>query len=390
MNSKKSIYLDYAATTPVDPRVIKAMLPYFNKKFANAATIYKLGLEAKKAVEDSRRLMAEALGAVNKEVFFTSSATESNNTVLKGIAFANKDKGNHIIISEIEHDCILNSAKWLKKQGFKITRLKVDDRYGRIHPKSVAKAITDETILVSILHANNEIGTIQDIAKIGQICRQKGVYFHTDAAQSFAKIPINIKEMNIDLLTASAHKIYGPKGVALLYIKQGVAIEPLLHGGGQESNMRSSTSNTAAIVGFAKATELCLAEMEKESKRLTKLRDKVIKTVLSKIPETSLNGHPTERLANNINLSFSFVEGESIILLLDAAGISASTGSACSSKNLEPSHVLKSCGIKAEKIHGSLRLSLGRWTNEKDIDYLLKTLPAIIKKLRKVSPFRKK
>jgi len=380
-------YLDYAATTPVDPRVLKAMLPYFTKKFGNSISLHTFGQEAKKALEKTRLIMAEALNAKNKdEIIFTSSATESNNLAIKGIAFANQNKGKHIIISSIEHSCVLNSSQWLEKQGFKITKIKVD-KYGLIDPKEIEKAIRKDTILVSIIHANNEIGTIEPIEEIGKICEKKKVYFHTDAVQSFAKIPIDIQKMKVDLLTASSHKLYGPKGAALLYIKKGTKIEPLIHGGGHEFGLRASTVNVPAIVGFGKAVEICEKEMKKESKRQIKLRNKLINGVLKKIPDSYLNGHPTKRLPNNTNFSFAYVEGESILMDLNSYGIASSTGSACSSEELEPSHVLLACGSRLEQAHGSLRLTIGRWTKEKDINYLLKILPKTIKKLRELSPY---
>ncbi|MFH1036544.1 MAG: cysteine desulfurase NifS [Patescibacteria group bacterium] len=388
MKNQKKIYLDYAATTPVDPRVLRIMAPYFSKKFGNTMSLYALGQEAKQALEESRETVAYLMNAEPKEIFFTGSATESNNLALKGVAFANRQKGNHIIISPIEHPCIMESAKWLEKQGFKITRMKVD-RYGQVNPQDVKKAIRKETILVSIMHASNEIGTIEQIAEIGKICRGKGVYFHTDAVQSFGKIPINVKKMNVDLLSASSHKMYGPKGAACLFVRDGVKIEPILHGGGQESGLRSSTINIPAIIGFAKACRICKKEMKQESARLTKLRDKLIKGISKRISGSHLNGHPKKRLPNNVNFWFEFVEGESIIIRLDLLGVAASTGSACSSAKLEPSHVLLALGLKPQEAHGSLRLSLGRWTGENEINYLLKVLPPIIKKLREISPFKK-
>ena len=387
--SKKSkkIYLDYAATTPVDPRVVKAILPYLTEKFGNTASLHSFGQEAKEALKKSREILANALGAKPGEIIFTSSATESNNLTLKGVALANKNKGRHIIISSIEHPCIMESAKWLATQGFQLTKLKVD-KYGLVEPANIKKAIKKNTILVSIIHASNEIGTIQPIKEIGRICKEKGVYFHTDTAQSFGKIPIDVNKTNIDLLTASSHKMYGPKGAACLFVRQGTKIEPILHGGGHEFGIRSSTVNVSAIVGFAKAVEICQKEMKKETARLVRLRDKLIKGVLEKIPESYLNGHPTQRLSNNVNFRFSFVEGESIIMQLDSYGIAVSTGSACSSSKLESSPTLLAIGLKHQEAHGSLRLSLGRWTKEKDIDYLLNVLPGIVEKLRKISPFK--
>ena len=384
----KKIYLDYAATTPVDPRVVKAMLPYFSEKFGNTMSLHSFGQEAKEALEESREAVANLLGAKPQEIIFTGSATESNNLALKGIALANRDRGRHIIISPIEHACVMESSKWLESQGFEITRLKVD-KYGLVSPDDVKKAIKKNTILVSIMHANNEIGTIEPIEEIGKICREKGIYFHTDAAQSFGKIPIDVNKMNIDLMTVSSHKMYGPKGAAALFIRKGTKIEPLIHGGGHESGLRSSTVNVAAIVGFAEAARICEREMKKEAKREIKLRDKLIKGVLEKIEGSYLNGHPRERLPNNINFSFPGIEGESLIMQLDFLGIAASTGSACSSEKLEPSHVLLAIGLKPEQAHGSLRLSLGKWTKEKDINYVLEVLPKVVKRLREISPFKR-
>ena len=382
------IYLDYAATTPVDKRVAKAMLPYLSENFGNTMSLHSFGQEAKFTLENSRTVLANVINAEPEEIIFTSSATESNNLALKGVASANKPKGNHIIISSIEHPCVVESAKWLKSQGFKITEIPVD-KYGLINLKALDKAIKKDTILVSIIHTSNEIGTIEPIAQIGKICRQKGVYFHTDASQSFGKITIDVKKMNIDLLTASSHKIYGPKGAGLLYIRKGVKIGPILHGGGQENGLRGSTVNVPAIVGFAKAVEICKEEMEKENKRLIKLRDKLIKEVL-KIKNSHLNGSPEKRLANNANFWFDFVEGESLVMQLDLEGIACSTGSACSSFKLEPSHVLLATGLRPEQAHGSLRVSLGRFTKEEEINKLIKVLPKIIKKIRQISPYGKK
>ncbi len=387
----KKIYLDYASTTSVDPRVLKAMAPYFSEKFGNTMSLHSWGQEAKIALEESREKVADLMRAKPAEIIFTSSATESNNLVLKGVAFANKNKGKHIIISAIEHPCIMESAKWLEKQGFEITRIPVD-KFGRVNPKDVKSAIKENTILVSIIHASNEIGAIQPIAEIGKICKEKKVYFHTDASQSFGKIEIDANKMNVDLLTASSHKMCGPKGAALLFVRDGVKIDPILHGGGHELGLRSSTVNVPAIVGFAKACELAKKEMKKESERIAKLRDKLIKGVL-KIEDSHLNGPPAgagdpkNRLPNNANFWFSYIEGESLIIQLDLAGIAASTGSACSSIKLEPSYVLLAIGLKPQEAHGSLRITLGRWTKEEDINYLLKVLPKIIKKLREISPF---
>lgn len=387
----RKIYLDYAATTPIDPYVLKAMEPFLKKKFGNTMSLHSFGQEAKEALEESRETIANLLGAKTEEIVFTSSATESNNLALKGVAFANLNKGRHIIISSVEHHCVLESANWLESQGFEITRLKVD-KYGLVDPKEVEGTIKKETILVSVMHANNEIGTIEPIEEIGKIIKAQSaklktqIYFHTDAAQSFGKIPINVNKMNIDLMTISSHKMYGPKGAAALFVKKGTKIVPLLHGGGHEGGLRSSTVNVAAIVGFAKACEICQKEMKKESKRLTVLREKLIKGVLEKIPGSHLNGHPQKRLANNANFWFEKVEGESVVIQLDLLGIAASTGSACSSESLAPSHVLMAIGLKPEQAHGSLRLSLGRWTKKEDVDYVLEVLPKVIKRLRGISP----
>lgn len=384
----KSIYLDYAASTPVDPRVLKTMWPYYQSDYyGNSASFHSFGLKASEIIEQSRSTIARIINAKPEEIVFTASATESNNLALKGIAFANKNKGKHIIISSIEHDCVLESSNWLKTQGFEVSKLSVD-KYGLVNLDELEKIIRPDTILVSIIHANNEIGTLQDLDAIGKICHKHGVYFHTDAAQSFAKVNIDVQKSNIDLLTASSHKIYGPKGVACLYIKSGTKITPLLHGGGHESGLRSSTVNTPLIAGFSKAAELCQEELVMETKRLTILRDKLISGILNSIEGSFLNGHPTQRLANNINISFSKVEGESLMLQLDFAGIACSTGSACSSNSLEPSHVLLALGLKAHQVHGSLRFSLGRWTKESDIDYLLQILPQVINKFRILSPFK--
>jgi len=388
----RRIYLDYAATTPVDKRVAKAMAPFLSESFGNTMSLHSYGQEAKIALEQSRETVAGLINAKPNEIIFTSSATESNNLALKGIAM-NMPKGsryaNHIIISSIEHHCVVEVAKWLSR-GFKVTKIPVD-KYGMVNPKDIEREIRPETILVSVIHASNEIGTIQDIAEIGRICRERKVYFHTDASQSFGKIPIDVKKMNIDLLTASSHKIYGPKGAGLLYVREGIKIVPLLHGGGQENGLRSSTVNVPAIVGFAKAVEIYLPagkQVKKENAKLLKLRDKLIKNLL-KIKGCYLNGHPKDRLANNVNLRFDFVEGESLVIQLDMEGIACSTGSACSSATLEPSHVLLATGLRPEQAHGSLRISLGRYTTEKDINYLLKVLPKIIKKIREISPFKK-
>jgi cysteine desulfurase len=383
----RRVYMDYAATTPVDPRVVKAMLPYFTEKFGNTMSPYSLGQEARATVEASRKSIAESMGAKPNELIFTSSASESNNFALKGVAFANRRKGKHLIISSIEHPCVMESANWLKRQGFELTKLPVDE-YGLVDPSVVERSIRKDTVLVSIIHASNEIGTLEPIKEIGGICKEKGVYFHTDAAQSFGKFQLDVNALNVDLLTASSHKLYGPKGVACLYKRKGVKIEPILHGGGHEFGLRSSTVNVPGIVGFSEAVKLCKNEMKSEAERLTGLRDRLIKRLLE-IEESSLNGHLSLRLPNNTNFSFAFVEGESIVTELDSYGVVASTGSACSSAKSEPSPVLLAIGLKPREALGSLRLTLGRWSKAKEVDFVLKILPNVIKRLRKISPFKR-
>jgi len=378
-------YFDYAATTPVDPKVVKKMLVYFSQEYGNSASLHSKGLTAKKALENSREICSRALNCKSKELVFTSSATESNNLALKGIAFAKKQ--GHLVISATEHDCVLNAGKWLQTQGFELDILK-PDQYGMINPNNVEKAIKPNTILVSIMHANNEIGTINPVREIGEMCKKNNVLFHVDASQTFGKTLIDVQKMNIDLLTASSHKMYGPKGVGLLYVKQGTEIQPILHGGGHETGLRSSTVNVAGIVGFSKAIELCLENIN-ENREISKFRDQIIEKVLKTIPNSYLNGHPEKRLANNAHFRFDFIEGEAIVLNLDSYGISCSTGSACSSPSLEPSHVLLSLGLRHDQAHGSLRVSLGRWTTQQDVDYFLETLPKTIKKLRDISPLKK-
>ncbi|MHC3130109.1 MAG: cysteine desulfurase [Candidatus Bathyarchaeota archaeon] len=379
--------MDYAATTPVDPRVLKTMKPYFSKKYGNSVSLHKQGREAKEALEESRKTIAAMMNAKPNELIFMGSTTESTNMALKGIAFANRKKGKHIVVSSIEHHCVLEPARWLEKQGFEITRLPVDN-FGFIDLTQLENAIRKDTILVSIMHANNEIGTIEDIEKIGKICKEKGVYFHSDAAQSFGKIPIDVKKINIDLLSISSHKMYGPKGVGGLYIKKGTKIEPLLHGGGHEFRKRSSTVNVAGIVGFAEATRIQKKEMASDAKNQTILRDKLINELLN-IEDAHLTGHLTKRLPNNASFWFAYIEGESLLMQLDMNGVSASTGSACSSDSLEASHVLLAIGLKPQEAHGSLRLSLGKYTTNEDVNYVLEVVPKSVERLRKISPFKK-
>jgi len=385
----KRIYLDYAATTPCDPEVLKAMEPYFFKEFGNASSLHAFGQEAKKAIEDSRQILASFIGAKPDEIVFTSGGTESNNFAIEGVAFASEKKGNHIITTGIEHHAITEPCKFLEKKGFNVTYVGVD-KYGIVSVESIKKAITDKTILVSVMHANNEIGTIQPIAEIGKIAKEKGIYFHTDAVQTIGHIPVNVNDLNVDLLSLSAHKFYGPKGVGALYIRKGTRIETFLHGGDQEKGRRASTHNTPGIVGLGKAIELCRDKMNEEAIFQMNLRDKLIKALPEKISEVCLNGHPTQRLPNNVNFSIRYIEGESILLNLDMVGIAASTGSACTSSSLEPSHVLLAIGLSHEIAHGSLRVTLGRWTKEDDINYLLGCLPKIVEKLRAMSPLYEK
>ena len=385
----KRIYMDYAATTPTDPEVIKAMTPYFNEICGNPSSLHSFGQEAKHAVEEARGVIASFIGAGGDEIVFTSGGTEGNNYALKGVVNANIERGNHIITSSVEHHCVTETCKFLETRGLKVTYLPVD-KYGVVDPEEVKKAITDKTILISIMHANNEIGTIEPVAEIGKIAKEAGVCFHTDAVQTFGHLPINVDELNVDLLSASAHKLYGPKGVGMLYIRKGTRIKSFMHGGDQENGRRASTHNVSGIVGFGKAVELAKERMENEAVIQTKWRDKLIKGILDKIESSRLNGHPVKRLPNNVNVSVEYIEGESMILNLDMEGVACSTGSACTSSSLEPSHVLLAIGLPHEIAHGSLRFTVGRFSKEYDIDYVLEILPKIVSKLRAMSPLYKK
>lgn len=385
----KKVYLDYAATTPTDPEVLAAMEPYFFEKFGNASSLHAYGQEAKKAVEDSRETLAAFIGAKPEEIVFTSGGTESDNFAFLGSAYALEKKGNHIITSAIEHHAISEPAKFLEKKGFKVTYLKVD-KDGLISPQDLKEAITEKTILVSIIQANNEIGTLEPIAQLGQLVKEKGIYFHTDAVQTIGHIPVNVDELNVDLLSLSAHKFYGPKGVGALYVRKGSRLETFMRGGDQERGRRGSTYNTTGIVGLGKAIELCQKNMKNEIKLQSALRDKLIQEIPARIPEVRLNGHPVKRLPNNVNFSIKYIEGESMLLNLDLLGIACSTGSACTSSSLEPSHVLLAIGLDHETAHGSLRITLGRWTKESDIDYFLEKLPMVVQKLRAISPLYEK
>ena len=352
------IYMDYAATTPTDRRVVEAMLPCFGEIYGNPSSLHGFGQEARAVMEGAREKIAAFLGAKPAEIVFTSGGTESDNLAIKGTAWANRKKGDHIITSAIEHHAVLETCRFLEKEGFRVTYLPVDGD-GLVDPADVARAITDRTILISIMHANNEIGTIQPIAEIGRIAKGKGICFHTDAVQTFGHLPFTVDELNVDLLSASAHKLCGPKGVGLLYIRKGTRITPLVHGGDQEGGRRASTQNVPGIVGFGKAVELAAATIHEEAARLTSLRDRFIRGIFERLDGIRLNGHPVRRLPNNINLSVESIEGEGMILSLDMMGIACSTGSACSSSSLEPSHCLLAIGLPHELSHGSLRFSLG-------------------------------
>ncbi|OYT57516.1 MAG: cysteine desulfurase NifS [Candidatus Aenigmarchaeota archaeon ex4484_14] len=384
----KKIYMDHAATTPVDKRVFEVMRPFFSDKFGNASSIHAIGQEASDALEKSRKKLASVLNADPAEIIFTSGGTESNNFALKGTAFANRKKGKHIITTKIEHDCVLNSAKWLERQGFDVTYLPVD-RHGLVDLNELEKSIRKDTILISVMHANNEIGTIEPIEDIAKIASERSIYFHTDAVQTTGKLKIDVKKLSVDMLSISSHKLFGPKGVGALFVRSGTKIDALLHGGGHERGMRSGTENVAGIVGFAEAVKIADKEREREMPRIAKMRDKLIKEILDEIPNSYLTGHPKKRLPINASFYFKFIEGESLILKLDDKGIEASTGSACSSKSLKPSHVLLATGLKPEDAHGSLRLTLGKDNTTEEIDYVIKSVSEVVEELRKISPFKK-
>ncbi|MHA1668958.1 MAG: cysteine desulfurase family protein [Promethearchaeota archaeon] len=393
--TEQYVYLDYAATSPMDSRVIEEFYKQMKENYGNSSSLHAVGQKSAKTLINSRETIASLISAERNDIFFTSSGTESDNMAILGVARKNKSRGNHIIISNIEHHAVENPCKQLEKEGFKVTILKVN-RFGLIDPKELEDSITDDTILISIMCANNEIGTIQPIKEIGAIAKKYDIIFHTDAVQAFGKIPIDVNELNIDLLSASAHKIYGPKGVGMLYIRNkgiregwGKYIEPIMYGGGHERDMRPSTMNIPGISAFAKAVELVKEEIPMEIDRQTKLRDEIIIYLLNNISDSYLNGHPTQRLPNNVNMGFKFIEGESIVLDLDLEGIGTSTGSACSSKSLEPSHVLLAIGLTPQDAHGSLRVSIGRFTTKDEVEYFLQKLPPIIERLRKISPLRK-
>ena len=385
----EKVYFDYAATTPVRPEVLDVMLPYFSENYGNPSSIYEIARSNKKALELARDKVAAALSAEPEEIFFTGSGTEADNWAIRGIAELKEKKGRHIITSAIEHHAVLHTCQYLEKHGYNVTYLPVDED-GIIAVSDLEKAIRPDTILISIMTANNEIGSIQPIEEIGALARSKGITFHTDAVQAIGHIPVDVKKQNIDLLSLSAHKLYGPKGVGVLYVKKGVPLRSFIFGGGQERGRRAGTENIPGIVALGKAIELAVLEMDEESRRLTALRDKIIDGILSSVPYTRLNGSRVKRLPNNINVSFEFIEGESLLLLLDMKGIFASSGSACTSGSLDPSHVLLAIGLPHEKAHGSLRLTLGRDTTDSQADYFLNELPPIVTRLRDMSPLFEK
>ncbi|MGQ9609944.1 MAG: cysteine desulfurase NifS [bacterium] len=381
----KRIYMDHSATTPVHPAVLEAMLPYFTKNFGNASSVHSFGRDAKNAIEEAREKIADFVGAQPNEIIFTSGGTESDNFAIEGVAFENSKKGNHIITSVIEHHAVLNTCKHLESHGFQVSYVSVDE-HGIVDLDHLKSLIRDETILITIMHANNEIGTIEPISEISAIAKENGIIFHTDAVQSVGKVPVNVNDLGVDLMTMSAHKIYGPKGIGALYIRKGTKIEPLIRGGHHERNRRAGTENVPGIVGFGKAVEVASADMEQESKRMWELTERLKEGLFEKIEYVYENSHPTKRVPNIINLSFDYVEGESIILNLDIKGVAASTGSACTSGSLEPSHVLTALGLCASTAQGAVRFSLGRDNTIEDVDYIIDIMPEIINKLRQMSP----
>ncbi len=381
----KLIYFDNAATTPVRKEVLDTILPYFSEHYGNASSVYSIARESKKAIDKAREQVANALGAEPAEIFFTAGGSESDNWALKGIAESMSSKGKHIITSVIEHHAILHTCEYLESKGFEVTYLPVDE-YGKVRIEDLKAAIRPDTILISIMFANNEIGTIEPIAEIGKIARENGIYFHTDAVQAVGHVKIDVKEMNIDMLSLSGHKLGAPKGIGALYIRKGVKLKSFIHGGAQERGRRAGTENVPGIVGLGKAIEMAVNEMDEVTPKLVKMRDKLITELTSKISHTKLNGHPVDRLPGNVNLSFEFIEGESMLLFLDMNGICASSGSACTSGSLDPSHVLLSIGLPHEKAHGSLRLSLGHMNTEEEVDFIIEKLPPIVQRLRDMSP----
>lgn len=380
----KRIYMDHSATTAVREEVFEAMKPYFLEHFGNPSSLYSYGREARKAVEEAREKTAAAIGAEPREIVFTSGGTESDNLAIRGVARALQKKGNHIITSAVEHHAVLDACLALKEEGFDVTVLPVDE-HGMVSLSDVEKAITDKTILITVMMANNEVGTIQPVAQIGELARSRGIVFHTDAVQAVGKIPVNVNDIKCDLLSISAHKFNGPKGVGALYIRKGTRLKVFTFGGAQERKMRPGTENVPGIVGMGKAIELAVAELDKNAAHMKALRDRLIEGLL-KIPDVRLNGHPTERLPNNVNISVLYVEGESLILSLDLKGIAVSSGSACTSGSLDPSHVLLAMGLDHQTAHGSLRLTLGYENTQEEIDYILQVMPEIVERLRAMSP----
>jgi len=379
------IYLDHNATTPVHPEVLEAMLPYYRDKFGNASSVHSYGREAREAIDEAREQVAELIGADPREIVFTSGGTESDNCAIKGVAFLNKDKGNHIITSAIEHHAVLNTCKYLERKGFEVTYLRVDE-YGVVDLNQLVDSITDRTILITIMHANNEIGTIQPLEEIGRIAKERGIPLHTDAVQTVGKIPLSVDELQVDLLSLSGHKIYGPKGVGALYVRRGMRLEKLIHGGHHERNRRAGTENVPGIVGLGKAAQLALKNMDREREHLWKLSERLKEGIMKRVEFVRQNGHPQNRIPNTINLSFEFVEGESIVLGLDMHGICVSTGSACTSGSLEPSHVLMALGVPPELAHGSVRFSLGSGNTEEEMDYTVEKVAEVVERLRMMSP----
>ena len=384
----KRTYLDHAATTPVRPEVVEVMGLYFVDSFGNPSSAYSYGAEAREAVADARDKVARLIGASSDEIVFTSGGTESDNSAIQGTAYANQDKGNHIITTTIEHHAVLDTCRWMEKHGFDVTCLPVD-KYGLVDPDDVKKAITNRTTLISVMHANNEIGTIEPIAQIAGIAREAGVYLHTDAVQTAGHIPVDVNNLGVDLLSISAHKMYGPKGTGALYIRKGTKFDKYLHGGEQEKNRRAGTENVPGIVGFGVAADKARSEMTQEAQRQADLRDKLIRGISESIDNTGLNGHPKERLPNNVNMCIDYVEGESILLNLDLEGICASSGSACTASSLDPSHVLLALGMPSEKARSAIRFTLGRQNTDEDIDRVLDILPRVVARLRSLSPLIK-
>ena len=381
-------YFDYNSTTPTDPRVVKEIIPYFSTKFFNPSSFYREAGEISIDIENARERVAKLLNAEVNEIFFTSGGTESDNLAILGITSKLKEKGNHIITSKIEHPAVLNTCKYLSKKGFEVTYLPVD-KYGLLDPDDLKKEIKDTTILVTIMHANNEIGTIQPVKELSEIAHQRGILFHTDAVQSAGKMKVDVKELDIDMLSISSHKIYGPKGMGVLFKKKRVEINPMIFGGAHEKGLRAGTENVPGIIGFGKAAELAILEMHENEKRLKPIRDKIEKGIIETIPDVIINGNTDKRLYNTLNVSIKYIEGESILAFLDNQGFALSSGSACSSKSLEPSHVLLALGLKHEEAHGSLRISLGKYNKKEDADKLIEVLPPIVERLRSMSPFWK-